>query len=85
MIQLLHEDGSLVIAKSDIVDELQKKYHDDNVLLLRRYDAGDCDTINWPNPDTDNLRAALYDAREMGLMPNDNNVMLPDGSVFAID
>ena len=89
-VQLIAANGQLLIPNSAISDALQREWADgDDVLLLRRYDAGDCDTIPWPNPDKgdlENLRAALYDAREMGQIPGDTtSVLLPDGSEFTID
>ena len=31
------------------------------------------------------LAAALFEAREMGYMPNEEEVLLPDGEVFHVD
>lgn len=89
-IKLTVIDECLNIPNSAISDALQREWaNGDDVLLLRRYDAGDVDTIPWPNPDKgdlENLRAALYDAREMGQIPgNTTSVLLPDGSEFTID
>lgn len=57
--------------------------------LLIIYPAGDCDRISWPLGDpkwAGCLAHALYDAREMGLIPGDSKeVELPDGSLFRID
>lgn len=55
-------------------------------LLICRYDEGDCDTINAAEPDLNNLRRALFDARECGEIPSDCSiVMLPFGGTFDID
>jgi hypothetical protein len=47
--------------------------------VLCVYDAGDCDCIQWPNPDRENLHRALYGDRECGLI-DDEEVLLPDGT-----
>lgn len=64
-------------------------------LLLRRYDAGDCDTIPWPlrseyASDAElrkRLASALYDEREtnstFGAACGD--VLLPDGTLFSFE
>lgn len=63
-------------------------------LLLCVYPAGDCDTIPWPNlfdegdywneeKWTQALTGALYDAREMGYVPDVHEVELPDGTKFT--
>jgi hypothetical protein len=62
-----------------------KMFPDGLTILTRVYDAGDCDTIRWPNPDLENLRGALFDAREQGFIPDLGVVKLPDGSEFKID
>ena len=60
-------------------------YLNDSILLVR-YAAGDCDSINWPfgERDAENLRSALFDAYEVGELET-RTVLLPDGSKFAID
>lgn len=58
----------------------------DGTLLLRQYPQGDYDTIDAANPDLENLRRALYDARECGEVPADVSIfILPDGSTINID
>jgi hypothetical protein len=63
-------------------------------LLLRRYDAGDCDTIPWPlsrgaakrAKQLKNLAHALFDERECNaFFSSDAVIELPDGSVFDFD
>jgi|LakMenEpi03Aug12_release.lakeMendotaPanAssembly.Ray.scaffolds.fasta_scaffold443610_2 hypothetical protein len=63
-------------------------------LLIRRYDAGDRDTISWPLPrakakretELRNLAYALFDERECNdLFPRDAVIELPDGTVFDFD
>jgi hypothetical protein len=49
------------------------------VPVLVIYDAGDCDGVEWPNPNRDKLHRALYDDRERGLI-GDEEVLLPDGT-----
>lgn len=92
VVQLVAEDGTLHVPFEAIVDQLQREWHSEDgkgqsALLLRLYDAGDCDTIRWPLRDRDreNLKAALFDAREMGLIPDVASVLLPDGVEFIID
>ena len=68
-------------------------YAGDN-LLLCIYDAGDCDTIPWPLDPTDHywteakwndaLNSALFDAREMGYIPDCESVELPNDTKFYI-
>jgi hypothetical protein len=54
--------------------------------LIVRYPAGDYDTLSAAAPDAAALRAALYDAREMGEIPADAaKVYLPNGRLFLID
>lgn len=57
----------------------------DGTLLVRQYPEGDCDTIDAANPNLENLRWALYDARECGLAEDGSIFLLPDGSTFNID
>lgn len=57
----------------------------DDSLLIYRYPSGDVDFIQWPNPDVAKLRAALYDARECGLINDVPQVKLPDGTLFDIE
>lgn len=83
-IQLVVHDGDLHTRLEDIKDPLQRKWHTQDVLMVSHYDAGDCDTIAWPEYDAENLRSALYNAREMGLIPFVHSVLLPDGKEFAI-
>ena len=63
-------------------------------LLLRVYDAGDCDTCPWPMVSDystaaqlrERLAITLYDAREMGDIPSDADiVLLPDDTEFHFD
>jgi hypothetical protein len=66
-------------------DEGGYLYLGENILICR-YRAGDCDSIQWPNPNWENLRSALYDCREVGLLPSNCRVVtLPDDSLFDID
>ncbi len=92
-IKLIVKDGRLFVSLLDYLKEhcpsdyemYSKAATDDMVILIRGYDAGDCDTIRWPKPNEENLRAALFDAREQGLIPDLPTVILPDGSEFKID
>lgn len=49
------------------------------LILLIRYPEGDCDTIEWPNPDRENLHTCLFNDRECGTI-QDEEVLLPDGT-----
>lgn len=86
VIQLVAENGSLCAAWGDIHGQSHQKHFDgDNAVLICRYSAGDCDSVNWPNPNIAVLRGALYDARETGLIADVRSVLLPDGEEFFID
>lgn len=55
-------------------------------MLMAINPAGDVSVPQWPDPDPQTLRNALYDAREMGAIPASLfAVTLPDGSDFEID
>lgn len=58
-------------------------------MLIRRYPAGDCDSIPFPmleESDSENLAYALFDERECNpFFPVDAIIELPDGSVFDFD
>ena len=63
-------------------------------VLLYFYPAGDCDSIPWPLISEfrleiklrEQLASALFDAREMGIIPLfAQSVLLPDGTRFCID
>jgi hypothetical protein len=90
-VRLFERGGELYIPFECISDPLQREWHADKnfpdcrdpLLLLRRTE--DCDTIRWPRPDRGMLAYALYDAREMGLIPDVPEVLLPDGTRFNID
>jgi len=80
MLQLTERDGRLLLPSGR--------------LLLVVYPAGDCDVLPWPRPASgywepakwaSAAHVALFDAREMGELPPDcREVLLPDGSTFAI-
>ena len=56
------------------------------LLLVREYPEGDYDTIDAANPNLDNLRHTLYEARECGLVEADASIfLLPDGRTINID
>jgi hypothetical protein len=65
-----------------------------DAILLRVYDAGDCDSCPWPMVSDysteaqlrERLAIALYDAREMGDIPSDAHiVLLPNDEPFHFD
>jgi hypothetical protein len=85
MVRLIAIDGTLYTSEDDIVDELMKAhYEDDGVCILISHTEG-ANSIHWPNPNEQDLRSALFDSREQGLIPNVTKVELPDGSEFKID
>lgn len=54
-------------------------------VLVCRYSAGDCNTIDAAEPNQEDLHLALYDEREIGGLPADcRSVELPNGDVFYI-
>jgi len=54
--------------------------------LIYWHKGGDVDVVSYPRPNKAHLRAALYDAREMGFIPRDvDSVLLPSGKVFSFD
>lgn len=86
MIQLLCERGCLYTPRAALKDPILLAHYSENPILLHIYDAGDCDTIKWPDYNAESLRAALYAARETGCLPADTQgVLLPDGKEFVID
>ena len=94
LIALIVVYGSLAVDEKDIhsaelrehFQAFHQKDRQPGVVLLRRYDGGDADTIRWPKPNEENLKSALFDAREMGLLPPfAEEVVLPDGTPFEID
>ena len=55
-------------------------------LLIFFYPSGDVDTFTWGKKlNKQKLAAALFEAREMGYMPNEEEVLFPDGEVFHVD
>jgi hypothetical protein len=66
-------------------------------ILMFFYPAGDLDTCRWPMVQADHeesneracaeyrLAVALFDAREMGRLPEGAFVTLPDGKPFDFD
>jgi len=82
--KLIAEGGLLYYDRTQLHDEQQRQWFpDSNPILLVIYDAGDCDTIHWPDPNKDHLRRALYDGRECGYTgPRDTEVTLPDDTTF---
>jgi hypothetical protein len=83
-IQLTAEDGLLCTPHSALMDVFLKQHFEEDPPLLAHYPAGDYDTVNWPNPNEEILRTALFGARETGLIPDVRSVILPDGSEFII-
>ena len=71
--------------KVTLLDENGTLYLPSRKILLVMYPAGDVDTISTKNPNVENLRNALYDAREMGDIPNVPSVYLPCGKEFQIE
>lgn len=89
ILRLLNRDGTLYFPHGGCGER-----EDSPSLLLRRYDAGDVDTIPWPmysdfatKADLEHrLASALYDERECNPFFEFNAVIeLPDGTVFEFD
>lgn len=74
-IQLITIDGDLYYPPNSNREWMP----DENLILICVYDAGDCDTISWPNPNRKNLGQCLFDDRECGVI-DDQEVLLPDGT-----
>ena len=86
MIQLIATDGQLEIANEDIADPGERRrFHGEDVVLIYRYPSEEVDTVAWPIINPKYLCGALYDAREMGWIPDESIVLLPDGTEFNID
>ena len=62
--------------------EIKDQFGEPSPIVLCIYPEGDCDTINWPKPNMKNLERALYDNNEMGIIPADTEVLLPNGKKF---
>ena len=73
------------IKETTLIDGNGTLFLPNKTILLVRYASGDVDTISTENPNVENLRNALYDAREMGEIPNVPAVYLPCGKEFRIE
>lgn len=73
-IQLVVKDGTLYYPDS-VIDWSGEP----GPIVLCVYPEGDCDTIQWPNPNLKNLAAALFDDREMGQFEDGEEIQLPNG------
>ena len=76
-------------ASVGLPDERQQK---NGFMLIYHYPLGDVDCITWPWVDAADqleqggkLAVSLFDAREMGVLPNEESVLLPDGIRFVFD
>lgn len=82
-IRLLNIDGYLYFPTGDYDDPTQP------AILIRRYDAGDCDTCPWPfntKELRERLACALFDERECNdTFKIGSTIELPDGTVFDFD
>ena len=68
-IKLTNDDGCLALNGS---------------ALIYWHKGGDIDVISYPRPNLKHLRAALFDAREMGHIPSSvDSVTLPSGKVIS--
>jgi hypothetical protein len=85
-IKLLAVDGYLYTPNSAIDDKLQREWAEGkDCMLVGESPGGDPCTARWPNPNMRDLQSCLYDAREMGTIPDVKSVLLPDGTEFIID
>lgn len=92
MIQLIVKRGKLHIPHAAITDRLVADFYRRasslDPILVCHYPDGDCDTIPWPmtsGKHNKTLAGALYDSREMGLVPDESVFLLPDGKEFCIE
>lgn len=87
--KLINDNGLLATAHELIPDDMKDFFTSssgpENAILIFYHRGGDVDTISYPNPNLNHLRAALYDARESGFIPNVPAVLLPSGKAFLID
>lgn len=84
--RIITDDGILCTAKADIQDPLAAQFYSHDPVLVVTHQSGERDTIEWPLCDggAELLRSALYDARERGIIPDVQSVVLPDGVEFWI-
>jgi len=73
-IKLVSKGGSLYYPP-----EVKDGFGDPGPIVLLVYPEGDCDTIRWPRPNMKNLRNALLDDLETGLLNDGDMVFLPNG------
>ena len=79
-IRLIAKDGRLFYP-----DTVKDQYGDPGPILLCIYDEGDCDAIEWPNPNRANLKRTLFDNREEGFFGDDDFIELPDHTPVLFD
>ena len=82
----VNEFGHLCTAREDIQDKPLRDVFPGDPVLVCRYEEGDCDVATWPMTEGMDriLDSALFDAREMGMIPDCNSVLLPDGKEWVI-
>ena len=56
-----------------------------DVMLMTTSRYGEPSTVKWPKYDENTLRAALFDARETGVISHVSHAILPNGEKFEID
>lgn len=84
-VRLVAIGGLLHTKTSDIVDNIcREHYGQDEHSILLSFSHEGVTQIAWPEPDFDDLRNALYDARETGMIPNVQTVTLPNGRLLFI-
>ena len=90
---LINKDGTLYFPHGGYTDNWNQE-RGQPAMLIRRYDAGDCDTIPWPLKsdfhDEESLKIrlarALYDERECNsFFGIHDEILLPDGTPFDFD
>lgn len=86
-VTLVVEHGRLHTQYSDIVDDLMRSWYTSNPVIMCRHPEGDFDPVLWPmeKDSRKKLASVLYDDREMGMIPDVESVILPDGSEFFIE
>ena len=83
-VRLVCKDGTLYLPLA-----APDRFGHADALLMYHYPAGDVDTSSGPmQADTQHayrLGVALFDAREMGQLPEGAFIELPDGAPFDFD
>lgn len=92
--RLVAIDGTLYFPHGGTTDTDWRPLESEPSMLIRRYPAGDCDTVPWPLTSEFStyaqlryrLAVALFDERECNeWFAYEDRVELPDGELFDLD